>query len=350
MLGRQFKTQIYVNLKNIVITPASVGQAPFTYLWNTGQTTSEISVGTGQYSVTTTDANGCKLVTEINIRSIESPTAEIIGEGRFCEGDPFVPLKVKFSGQAPYSFEYTDGVNTYIEESNGLEFTIQATSFGQYQLTALSDANCPGTFSGISPVSKIPLPKTNLSGGGVICPGDSSKITLRVETEFMPYNLYLNNGHYDRFFSNIDHSSFSFYMSDSATYAVSKVVDSQGCESVDNANQAVVSFKEILNPDITNSVDSILCAVDPPIQLNALKPGGVWRGKGVGFDNYFHPINAYLGQNWIYYSFPTNCNETDSIMIEVGCHLQIFIPNSFTPNGDFINDVFELHGMECDYF
>ena len=139
-------------------------------------------------------------------------------------------------------------------------------------------------------------------------------------------------------------------MSDSATYAVSKVVDSQGCESVDNANEAVVSFKEILNPDITNSVDSILCAVDPPIKLHALTPGGVWRGKGVGFDNYFHPINAYLGQNWIYYSFPANCNETDSIMIEVGCHLQIFIPNSFTPNGDFINDSFVLHGKNVITF
>ena len=39
--------------------------------------------------------------------------------------------------------------------------------------------------------------------------------------------------------------------------------------------------------------------------------------KGMGLNNYFYPINANIGDNWIYYSFPENCNETDSILIEL---------------------------------
>ena len=50
-----------------------------------------------------------------------------------------------------------------------------------------------------------------------------------------------------------------------------------------------------------------------------------------------------MGENWIYYSFPENCNETDSILIELGCNL-IFIPNSFTPNGDNENELLVVKG------
>ena len=39
---------------------------------------------------------------------------------------------------------------------------------------------------------------------------------------------------------------------------------------------------------------------DEPFQLEALTPGGVWRGKGLGFDNYYYPglstlLTIYVG-------------------------------------------------------
>ena len=70
--------------------------------------------------------------------------------------------------------------------------------------------------------------------------------------------------------------------------------------------------------------------MDEPFELQALTPGGVWRGKGLGFDNYYYPIDAYIGTNWLYYSFPNNC-ETDSIAIEVGCNLTILFPTLLRP-------------------
>ena len=173
---------------NIIITPIHQGQAPFTYLWNTGQTTSEILVGPGQYSVSITDANACHNTTNIDVGTIESPTAILSGDGQFCEGHPFinVPLTIDFTGQPPFNFSYTDGINSYNGQSIDLQHIIYATQIGQFQLTSLNDAFCTGLFSGLSLVLEVPLPTTTLSGGGVICPGDSSEITLEVETEFMP--------------------------------------------------------------------------------------------------------------------------------------------------------------------
>lgn len=63
-----------------------------------------------------------------------------------------------------------------------------------------------------------------------------------------------------------------------------------------------------------------------------------------GFSNYFNPINAFDGRNRVYYSFPQNCNETVSIAIEIGFDVNLYIPNSFTPNGDYDNEILVYRG------
>lgn len=318
---------------------------PVSYSWSSGQSTSSISAPAGNYILTVSDVNGCTGQDTIVVNSIVRPTASVSGGGTICEGQSFsIPLSLEFTGTPPYYFDYSDGTSTFSDTAFFDNQTINASTVGQYSLLSVNDANCSGSVDGSATILSYTLPRTTISGGDVICPGDSVEVTLNVESDALPYNMLLNNGDYNRLYSSINENILTFYLTEPSTYYVDRVIDSRGCYSVDNQGNVSISLKEYKNPDIITSLDTVICAVDEPFQLEALTPGGLWRGKGLGFDNYYYPADAYIGTNWIYYSFPTNCNETDSIAIEVGCDLSIFVPNGFTPNGDDENELFSVSG------
>jgi len=314
--------------------------SPINYSWSSGQNTEEITVPAGTYSLTVIDGNGCIGQDIITINSIERPVGILSGGGAICEGEPFsMPLNVDLSGQAPFYINYTDGTTNYSDTAMFYNHAINATTVGNYSILSIFDNNCSGTASGSALVTYNPLPSSEIAGGGVICDGDSAEIKVFVETDAMPYNLLIDNGSYNLIYTNLTISPFTVFLDDPAIYFVDKVIDARGCKSLDNEGSATISIKEYKDPEILSSIDSIICPVDTPFQLYALTPGGVWGGKGMNFENYFYPANAFMGNNWINYSFPENCNETDSILIEIGCDLSVFIPNSFTPNGDDENEL-----------
>jgi gliding motility-associated-like protein len=319
--------------------------APITYSWSSGQDIDEISVPAGTYSLTITDANGCIGQDEITVFSVDRPTADLNGGGAICEGQPFVlPLDVNLTGQAPFYISYTNGEQQFIDTAMFSNHTINATYTGNYSITSLTDNNCLGSSTGSALITYNTLPKSLITGGETMCDGDSTLIRIDVEADALPYNILLSNGNYSINFSSLMDNYMTTYVKEPASYVVNKVIDANGCQSIENEGVALVAFKDFKNPEITSHFDSIVCPVDSAFQLTTLTPNGLWTGKGMGLDNYFFPVKANMGTNWIYYSFPENCNETDSISVEIGCDLQIFIPNSFTPNGDDENESLVVKG------
>ena len=319
--------------------------APISYTWSSGQNTDQITVPAGTYALTITDANGCIGQDDITVFSLDRPTAVLNGGGAICEGQPFVlPLNVNLTGQAPYYISYTNGDQQFVDTAMFSNHSINATYTGNYSITSLTDNNCLGSASGSALITYNTLPKSLISGGETMCDGDSTLIRIDVEADALPYNVLLSNGNYSINFSSLVDNYMTTYVKEPASYVVSKVIDANGCQSIENEGVAIVAFKDFKNPEITSYFDTVVCPVDSAFQLTTMEPNGLWTGKGMGLNNYFHPINANMGENWIYYSFPENCNETDSILIELGCNLHIFIPNSFTPNGDDENELLVVRG------
>ena len=319
--------------------------SPIIYTWSNGQNTDQITVSPGVYDLTITDANGCIGQDEIAVYSIDRPTGILSGGGAICEGQAFeLPLNVNLTGQAPYYITYTNGEQLFLDTAMFSNHLINATQTGNYTITSLTDNNCSGSATGNASITYNKLPKSLITGGEIMCSGDSTLIRIDVETDAYPYNVLLSNGNYSISFSSLTDNYLTTYVKEPASYFVSKVIDANGCQSIDNDGIAIVSFKEYKNPEILSHIDTIVCAVDSSFKLSTMVPHGLWTGKGMDLNNYFHPINANMGENWIYYSFPENCNETDSILIELGCNLHIFIPNSFTPNGDNENELLVVKG------
>lgn len=98
--------------------------AGFTYLWSTGATSQNITVGTaGSYSVTIDDGSGCTATTSYFVQESpdETPTVEASGALSFCEGG-----SVTLTSSAASGYMWTGGATTQ---------SIEVTASGSYSVT-----------------------------------------------------------------------------------------------------------------------------------------------------------------------------------------------------------------------
>lgn len=92
----------------------SGGTPPFTYLWNTGATTQQITgLGAGTYTVTVTDAALCSDVASATIEAAPSLDVTLSGDETVCdpEGEGFVTA-TPIGGTPPFTYNWSNGAAT----------------------------------------------------------------------------------------------------------------------------------------------------------------------------------------------------------------------------------------------
>lgn len=89
------------------------GTAPYSYHWNTGDVSPEMSnLSEGEYTVTITDAGGCKSVEKVEILQSDF-SISIIPRDVLCHGDSTGSILVQASGgEPPYHFQWSTGDET----------------------------------------------------------------------------------------------------------------------------------------------------------------------------------------------------------------------------------------------
>ncbi len=116
------------------------GQAPFTYLWNTGATTALLpNQAAGTYSVTVTDANGCEAAQSA---TINQPTAIVLSVSSTDEtavnANNGTATATVSGGTPGYFFLWSNGANTA---------AISGLAPGVYSLTLTDNAGCTASAS-----------------------------------------------------------------------------------------------------------------------------------------------------------------------------------------------------------
>lgn len=115
---------------------ASGGLEPYTYLWNTGESTAQITgLEAGTYSVTVTDNQGCRQNGEITVSQSYLETA-LVTKKVGCSGlnDGTAEVEV-VHGNPPYSYIWSTGETT--SQISGL-------AVGNYWVEIIDQKNCTG--------------------------------------------------------------------------------------------------------------------------------------------------------------------------------------------------------------
>jgi hypothetical protein len=165
----------------------SGGTAPYSYAWNNGAVTEDLSnVGAGTYSVVVTDANGCTATTSATVTEPSVLVASATATHVSCFGgnDGSVTLTVS-GGTAPYTYDWGGGVVTQ---------NLTNVPAGAYNVV-VTDANGCTASAGAT----VSQPTTALAVSGVVvdvlCNGGANgAVTLNVTGGTAPYSYMWSNG------------------------------------------------------------------------------------------------------------------------------------------------------------
>ncbi len=311
----------------IAIATITSGNPPYTYSWNNGQSGSQISnLTAGTYSVTVTDGNGCTTTGQTTITQPQALSATYNVSNISCFGGNNGSVIVTPSGgTAPYTYTWSNG-------SSGA--TNNNLSAGSYTVT-ITDANgCTHIVQNIN-VSQPASPLTTVidSVRHVSCYGENNGFIMVHGTGgTAPYQYAWSN--------NATTNSIAFLTA--GTYRVT-VTDANGCADIDtvviNQPSAIVVHSLITNASCNYGKDG---KIELEVTGGAPPYNYLWSNNVTLSNN----VNIGSGNYTVTITDNTNCTHTSNFLVKASDVDCLLIPDLITPNGDGVNDRFEIKGIQ----
>jgi hypothetical protein len=226
----------------LIIVNAIGGTPPYRYDWSTGSTDSTVLEGlpTGMYSVTLSDATGCKsAIRDIAVIAINAPLQIDFDsvQSVTCHGDStgFVIAYVT-GGNPPFSFNWSAG--TQHMSIDGRD-TLSSLPAGNYQVTITDATGCVGS-SGIAIITQ-PTRLTFLLDVLLhnVCFGDSlGLIDVAVAGGTLPHSFLWSNGETTQDIENLPAGGYQLVITDSLGCAISTQTF-----DIDEPDSVIIAFE-----------------------------------------------------------------------------------------------------------
>jgi hypothetical protein len=238
------------------IEPTLTGLGPWTLTWSDGFVQSIPVNGdrrrtvapteTTVYSLASATCASCPAGTSaatsgtFTINVSDPLSAAISGGGTSCNGGS-VPVTVTMAGGAPpFTVTWSDGVNMGTSNRTLTRLVnpaVTTTYTAQVMAAGLCSASASGSAT-VTPWSGVMPRVTNVTGDGMICPGQSTTVTASLTGDGLPFTLTWSDG----YVQTVDTLTATRTVSPSpprTTYAVSSVRNASGCAGTVQGNATV---------------------------------------------------------------------------------------------------------------
>ncbi|MBL7954080.1 MAG: gliding motility-associated C-terminal domain-containing protein [Flavobacteriales bacterium] len=283
--------------------PLDAGNAGLDILWSTGQTTNTIDVGeAGIYTVTV--SNGACSASDQRVITVQTAPVDVLADVSLCIGES-VTLDAGNEG------------STYLWNAGWTTRTITVETSGTYTVTITNAIGCSATYS--ANVHFVAPPQVELGMDTVLCEGE----VLLVDAGNPGSTYSWSNGATTR----------SIPIRQAGTYTVQ--VSNGLCQRSD---AITVQFNPSPVQMAAKQFHTCLGEDEEYVRIDAGNPGSRYEWN-TGEQSRVILAGAY-GWYVVEVTNQFDCTARDSAQVIEYCPSAIFIPNTFTPNGDGTNDIF----------
>jgi gliding motility-associated-like protein len=314
----------------VLSTTMTDGTPPFTYEWSVPDENNATlsNIGAGTYSVTVTDLYGCTggeqhTITQPPQMILSTQTTDVL-----CHGGSGGTAQASVSGGIPsYTYAWETGQNTS---------AISDLSAGTYGITVTDSNNCSSNSFAIvhEPINPVGF---SLITNNVTCYNRFDGYAIALGTGGTPpYSVHWYQ------FGQLMATGEEISTLAAGTYMV-RIQDDNNCNA--SGEFSIIEPTELI---INSIVESVTCKGNSDGSILLTIDGGthpydiLWNTG----DTTTSLTSIGGGQYSVTITDQSYCQKNVGVYVPESSQLCLFIPDAFTPNGDGINDTWEIGYIE----
>ena len=294
-----------------------------TYLWNTGETTSSISVNSSGNYILEATQGGCNGDDTVYVSIVN---ANILEEDLTICNFESVDLNIEQTNTMVNwsTLETTDNIT--ISPSNSTEYWVEISD----GITLCKDS---------IQINVDPVPTVSIDGINRICIGDSTSLQFLFSGN-QPFNINLNNQSYT--FTNFN-ELLNISPLITTDYYISYIEDINCNDNISSSHTVNVNPlpKPVINPDFYELYPG------EDVTLTAGSYAYYWwytDNDALISESEFLFVDSTLTTYIVVENNDGCIGTSETAIVQFIPRVELFIPNTFTPNGDEHNELFVIKG------